>query len=240
MRLDLPPVIDTEAGTTTSSEPPSVEDLIIKEARRRHRRRLLLVSGVAVVVSLLGFEIANIWGGSPHRSHGRTVSTRPSARPATLTSCSVGQLMATVVFNQSRTDLGAIKLTNMAAHPCSLSGRPRVTIIDGLGGPLDLHQSPFQRAGLPPPPRQPIVLSANRSLPQAIVELDLTWCGKPPGAVQFGVQFSNWRETLTVPNSAISPAGFVPADCTDSGLSPLLAVDDVRALGQDGVVTAGS
>jgi hypothetical protein len=219
-----------------------VDDLIIKEARRRHRRRLLGVSAVVVVVlGLIGFGLATILGaGGRQRSNQTTVSTRPPPQVSALSSCSVGQLSATVAFNGSGTDLGAIKLVNTSAHPCSLSGQPTVEIVNGSGIVLDLDESPYQRAGLPSPPTQPIALSANRSLPQAIVELDWTWCGTPTGPMHFKIQFPDWPQALTVPNAAVTPSGFVPAGCADSGGNPLLAVDAVRGFGQDGIVITGS
>ena len=84
-------------------------------------------------------------------------------------------------------------------------------IVDGSGMVLGLDESPYQRAGLPSPPTQPIALSADRALPQAIVELDWTWCGTPTGPMQFKVQFPDWPHALTVPNAAVTPSGFVPA-----------------------------
>jgi Protein of unknown function (DUF4232) len=243
MRLDQSPIAVEEQPATTTSDPPRADDLIIKEARRRHRRRLLGASTVvAVFLGLIAFGTATILGGSPHRSSGRTASTRLPPQPPALSSCSTDQLAATVAFNQSGTDLGAIKLTNTSARPCSLSGQPKVVIINGSGSALGENETVFQRAGLPPPfpPTQAIALSANRQLPQAVVELEWDWCGAPPGSIQFKIQFSGWPQALTVPYSAISPSGFVPENCNDSGLRPLLAVDGVRGLGQDGIVTAGA
>lgn len=238
--LDQSPMAVEEHPATTTSDPPKADDLIIKEARRRHRRRLLGVSIlVALVLALIGFGVANIQRGSPHRSSARTVITRPPPQPAVLSSCSAGQLAATVAFNQSGTDLGAIRMTNTSTRPCSLGGQPDVVIINGSGSALDLKETQYERAALPPPPTQPIALSANGRLPQAVVELDWTWCGAPPGSIQFTIQFSGWPRALTVPYSSISPPGFVPANCNDSGLAPLLAVDSVRGLGADGVITAG-
>jgi uncharacterized protein DUF4232 len=229
-----------ERTVTRTSDLPRVDDLIIEEARRRHRRRLLGVSAVVVVVlGLIGFGLATVLGtGVPQRSTGTTVSTRPPPAVSALSSCSVGQLAVTVAFNESGTDLGAIKLVNTSARPCSLSGQPKVGIVNGSGSVLGLDESPYQRAGLPSPPTQPIALLADRALPQAIVELDWTWCGTPPGPVQFTIQFPDWQHALTVPNTAVTPAGFVPAGCADSGGNPLLAVDDVRGFGQNGIVTA--
>ncbi len=225
---------------TGTSDLPRVDDLIIEEARRRHRRRLLGVSAVVVVVlGLIGFGLANILGGRHDRDDGEHPSS-PSPQVSALSSCSVGQLAATVAFNGSGTDLGAIKLVNTSAHPCSLSGQPTVEIVDGSGIVLGLDESPYQRAGLPSPPTQPIALSADRALPQAIVELDWTWCGTPTGPMQFTIQFPDWPHALTVPNAAVTPSGFVPAGCADSGGNPLLAVDAVRGFGQDGIVTTGS
>ena len=94
-----------KATVTGTSEPPRVDDLIIEEARRRHRRRLLGVSVVvAAVLGLIGLGLASILGGG---TTGRTVNTRhrPAPQATALSSCSVGQLAATVAFNGSGTDL---------------------------------------------------------------------------------------------------------------------------------------
>ena len=50
--------------------------------------------------------------------------------------------------------------------------------------------------------------------------------------MQFTIQFPDWPHALTVPNGAVTPSGFVPAGCADSGGNPLLGVDDVRGFGQ--------
>jgi hypothetical protein len=227
-----------ERTATTTPEPPGADDLIIKEARRRHRRRILGVTVVAAALAVTGFELASTGGAARRQSHARTLDTHPRPLAPGLSSCAVGQLTATVVF-QSGSDLGAIRLTNTAAARCTLSGRPTVTIVAGSGRPLVLNESAFARAGLPAPPTQPVALSANRALPQGIVELDWTWCGAPPGPVSFKIEFRRWPQALTVPYSAVAPAGFVPAGCGDSGLRPLLAVDGVRGIRPDGVVTTG-
>ena len=81
-------------------------------------------------------------------------------------------------------------------------------ILNGSGSVLDLDESPYQRAGLPPPPTQPIALSANRALPQAIVELDWTWCGTPTGPMQFTIQFPvAVAGTATVPTASVTALG---------------------------------
>jgi hypothetical protein len=154
-------------------------------------------------------------------------------------SCTVRQLTATVDFNQTGTDLGAIKLTNTSGRACSLSGQPQVMLLDGSGVVLDLNQSVFHQAPDWPAPSSPIVLSAARALPQAVVQLDWTWCGAPPGKVRFQIRFEGWPSPLMVANSDVFPPGFAPAGCTDSGGQPLLAVDYVRGFGRRGVVGPG-
>jgi hypothetical protein len=216
---------------------PHVDDLLIREAKRRHRRRLLLIAAVFVVFgSSIGLGISSLTSGSAHRIGTKPKSSRTPPPPAAAPgACSPSQLTASVVFNQTGADLGAIKLTNTAAHPCSLAGQPKVDIIDGAGAGLSLDETIFQRAGLPPASTHPIILTADGRSPQAIIEFDWTWCGSPPGALQFSVAFSKWQSVLTVPNSEINPQGFAPADCSDSGGHSLFAVDDVRSFGDDGI-----
>ena len=148
--------------------------------------------------------------------------------------CSAAQLHATVAFNETRSDLGAIKFTNSSAKACSLSGRPEVFVANGGGSRVEIAESAFARAGLPPATNSPVVLPSSSGQPQAIVELDWSWCGTPLGAITFEVEFPGWSSPLVVPNSAISPAGFspqVPAGCPGTAL---FAVDVVRGFNQNG------
>jgi hypothetical protein len=156
--------------------------------------------------------------------------------PAASGRCSSGQLTATVAFNLSGTELGAITLTNTGARACSLAGQPNVVVLDSAGNALRLSESIFHRAPDWPPPSSPIVLSPGGALPHAIVELDWTWCGPPPGRIRFEIRFPGWPSPLTVPNASISPSGFTPAPCTVSGHRALFAVDVVRGLGSSGII----
>jgi Protein of unknown function (DUF4232) len=222
---------------------PDVDDLLIKEAKRRRRRRRLWIAAVsAVFASVIGLGISSLTSGSAHRTDTKRESSRPpSASGAGPVPCSPSQLTASVAFDQTGTDLGAITLSNAGAHPCALSGQPKVVVFDGSGAALSLEETVLQRAGLPAAPIHPIVLSADRRVPQAIVAFDWTWCGgPPPGALRFSVAFAQWHSALMIPNSGIAPAGFAPADCAYSGDHSLFAVDDVRGFGHDGIEAASS
>src|SRR5579862_6333144 len=79
-----------------------VQDLLIKEAKRRRRRRRLFVAAVLVVlVSLAGFGLPRLTGGSAHHPGTRREAPRPPIRSAVApTTCSPAQLQASVAFNQ--------------------------------------------------------------------------------------------------------------------------------------------
>jgi hypothetical protein len=215
--------------------------LLIKEAKRRHRRRLSLMAvvalacvGLAVAGVMLGSTPARLPAGKPKTAH------LPGPASAAGATCSAAQLHATVAFNQTGTDLGAIKFTNSSAEACSLSGQPEVFVVNGAGRRVDLAESKFARAGLPPGTSSPVVLSSSSRQPHAIVELDWSWCGTPLGAITFEVEFPGWSSPLVVPNSAISPAGFspqVPAGCPGTAL---FAVDVVRGFSQNGIAVPTS
>jgi hypothetical protein len=229
----LEPTSDPSAGRFD-------EDLLIREAKRRHRKRLAAI-GTSVIV-LTGLVVGGVVAlsstptATPSRHHAaRTPSPSAAATPAV---CSAGQLGTTVVFNQTGSDLGAIKLTDTSAHACSISGRPRVSVFDGAGKRLQLSEIAFARAGLPAGTPGPVVLPASGTAPSAIVELDWFWCGAAPGAISWQLQFPSWRSPLVIPYTALVPSGFSPA--VPTGGCPgtdLFAVDDVRGFGPNGIAT---
>jgi hypothetical protein len=237
--LDQATLVGEQRSPADSTPAPEAE-LLFKEARRRRRRRVLFMStSVTVAAGLVAFGLSGGHAAPGHRPVARTPGRVARTRPVpALVTCTPAHLAATVAFNATGTDLGAIRLTNTAAQPCSLSGQPAVAVLDAAGVPLTPPESVFARAGLPPPsavPR-PVTLSPRGALPQAIIEVDWFWCGGPPAGIEFRVQFAGWLSSLTVPGSAISPAGFAPASCANSGGHPLMAVDVVRGLGTDGVI----
>ncbi len=222
--------------------PPFVEGQDLwrhHRARTRRRRLTVLLASVAVAAAIV---LAVIYGPRSAQIGPNQVPVTQPTQATTVPSrpCTAHQLTASVAFNQSGTALGAIKLTDTSAQSCSLAGQPRVVVLDGAGNALDLSESVFHQAPDWPPPPTPIVLSPHRAPPQAIVELDWTWCGPAPGKIRFEIRFSGWPAPLVVPNSSISPSGFGPAPCTDSGLHALLAVDDVRGLGRNGIIGPGT
>lgn len=167
-----------------------------------------------------------------------TSSLAPSSttRPAAVAACTANQLTATVAFNATGTELGAIRLSNTAGEACSLSGQPTVTVLGDNGAPLAQTESIYHRAPDWPPPVRPIVLSPSGELPQAIVEIDWVWCGPSPRQLEFQVRFSAWSSPLDIPGTAISPSGFSPAQCSSSGTGALFAVDYVRGFGSNGII----
>lgn len=211
-------------------------------ARPRRRRLAVLFGSVALAGAIV---LAVVYGPRSAQIGPNPVPVTqptPGSSPTTLAAsgpCSARQLTATVTFNQSGTDLGAIRLTDTTARACSLAGQPHVVVVDGAGNVLGLSESTFHRAPDWAPPANPIVLSPGGVLPQAIVQLDWTWCGPRPGRIRFEIRFSGWPSALTVPNASISPSGFTPAPCAGAGQA-LFAVDFVRGLGRDGIIGPGT
>ena len=236
----------TRTATSTTEAPSRQggaldEELLIKEAKRRHRRRLGLVGAVVVLLAVVAWGFSVLLSTSPPAKQRSPVSPqKPPATAAVASSCQQGQLSAVVAFNQSGSDLGAIKLANTSKQACTLSGRPQVSVINGTGNDLGVVESPYGRAGLPQGPTSPVVLSSSSGSPQAIVELDWQWCGSPPGTTSFDIRFSGWSSPLVIPNAAVSPAGFSPSVPDGCPNTALFAVDVVRGLYPDGVVAGTS
>jgi hypothetical protein len=237
-------------GTLLDAPPVEVVDewALIKEARRRHRRRLASIAAAIVVIGVLITLAVVLLSSTPNVPAGKAANRAPRSHSVVLTParCSPNQLAATVLFNASHTDLGAIKLSNTSAKACSLSGRPQVDVLNvtgsnGTDSVLNTVELPFARAGLPPPQQNASVqLSAGGSFPQGIVELDWYWCGAPPGPVSFEVWFPKWSLPLTVPVQAVSPAGFLPAVPSGCPSTAVFAVDVIRGLGPNGVIVPTS
>jgi len=201
--------------------------------RQRVRERVLPLVGVLTLVTFSCFGCGT--SGSPPATTRSTTTTLSLGTTSTLTSaCTTGQLEGSVVFNATGTDLGAIKISNTSGSACSLDGRPDVTVLNAQGTALALNEVPFQRAGLPVT-HGPVDLSPGSAPPQAIVELDWTWCGPAPGNLEFQVRFAGWSTPLVIPSPDVLPIGFVPAGCGISGGTALFAVDYVRGFGSNGI-----
>ncbi len=203
--------------------------------RRRQRRLAVSLVAVAVVAAAIAVPLASLRSSPVPRSI--TPATQPTTGPAASAPlCVPNQLVGTVVFNATQSELGSIKLSNSASEPCSLSGRPRVTLLGDNGIPLLQTEMTYHRAPDWPPPSNSIVLSGSGALPQAIVELDWIWCGTIPHELEVQVQFSTWSSPLDVPSTSISPSGFSPATCSSTGASAVFAVDYVRGFGRNGII----
>ncbi len=236
----------TDRNRRVADPMPPATDVLFKEARQRRRRRRVGMAGVSAVVVAAAVALGVVLPSSSHgRSARRTATTTSRSHSATSgpPRCSVGQLAATAVFIGPNFELGAIKISNTSAHACSLSGRPQVedlnvTGTNGTDSTLNTIELPYARAGLPLPPKSPVELSAGGASPQAIVELDWLWCGAPPGSISFEVYFPKWSLPLTVPAQAVSPAGFRPAVPSGCPATALFAVDVVRGLNSNGLVSS--
>ena len=173
-------------------------------------------------------------------SHGTATSQASNASSSTdrttqtAAGCQPTVLGVSVVFNALGDHLGAVKLVNHSGQPCSLTGQPTIQVLDQQGRRLPTSESTFHRAPDLPPPAHPIILSASGVLPQAIVEIDLRWCGAPSGPVQLTIDFAGWQAPLTIPVSGVTPSGFTTGSC--SGAGSLLAVDYVRGFGKNGII----
>ena len=173
--------------------------------------------------------------GSLHATPSSATTPLPHETTSTVASaCTAGQLMGSVTFNATGTELGAVKLSNTSASACSLQGRPAVTVLNAHGTALDLDEVPLRRAGLPAA-HGPVNLSPGPASPHAIVELDWTWCGAQPGNLAFQILFAGWSAPLVIASSDVLPVGFVPVGCSTSGGNALLAVDYVREIGPNGI-----
>jgi hypothetical protein len=208
----------------------------------RRRVRLAFAVGLGLLCSACGVSSSSHSATSTSSSTRATSSASPTTTraPAAAAACVPNQLMGTVVFNTTQSELGAIKLSNTASAACSLSGQPTVTVLGDNGLPLPQTETTYQRAPNWPPPSSPIVLSASGALPQAIVELDWIWCGPTPHELEVQVRLSRWSSPLDIPGSSISPSGFSPATCSSTGLSAVFAVDYVRGLGPNGIIGPSS
>jgi len=201
--------------------------------------RLAVAAGTALLGSACGASSSSHSGTSTSSSLGIASSTSRSTTRTTAT-CAPNQLTGTAVFNANQSELGTIKLSNMATEACSLSGRPTVTVLGDNGLPLSQTETTYHRALDWPPPSNPILLSASATLPQAIIELDWIWCGPIPRELEVQVRFSGWSSPLDIPDSSITPSGFSPATCSSTGLSAVFAVDYVRGFGPNGNIGPSS
>ena len=181
----------------------------------------------ALVVALVSVDLVQ------SKAARTPVGPAPTSKVSTTGTCAESQLVATVVFNQLGTELGAIKFTNIAGRACALSGRPQIVVYDGAGHSLGLKESADDRAPDLPAPTKPIELAASGSSDQAIVEVD--WCGFATSAGHIDIRFAGWNEPLVEQDSSIEPSGFSPPSCLDPS-QQLLAVDYVRGSKNGGVV----
>jgi len=200
---------------------------------------LAMAVGIVLLGSACGAPSSSHSATSTSSSSGATSSTSPTTT-VVATACMPDQLMGTVVFNATQTELGAIKLSNTASEACSLSGQPTITILGDNGVPLSQTETTYHRAPDWPPPTNPIGLSASGALPQAVVELDWIWCGSTPHGLEVQVRLSGWSSPLDIPGTSISPSGFSPATCSSTGLSAVFAVDYVRGFGPNGIIGPSS
>ena len=194
----------------------SFDSSAVLASHEASRRRTPLTRGRAVawafavvavlVVALISVDLV--------RSRPVHTPTKPPPSTAPTTGvCTATQLTATVVFNQLGTELGAIRLSNTASTPCSLSGRPQVVVYDQAGHSLGLEESAYQRAPDLPAPTRPVELGASGSSSQGIVELD--WCGFTTTGGHIDIRFGGWTEPVVEQDSSIRPVGFSPPKCLD-------------------------
>ena len=205
---------------------------------RTVRTFISIVAASAVLVacssSVPSAQSADSHGTVTPQASNTSSSTEGTIRAAA--GCQPTVLTVSVVFNSPGDSLGAVKLVNHSGQPCSLTGQPTVQVLDQHGIRLPTSESAFHQAPDLPPPAHPIILSASGVLPQAIVEMDLEWCGAPTGPVQFTIEFAGWQSPLTIPVSGVTPSGFTPGSCSAAGVPSLLAVDYVRGFGKNGII----
>ena len=207
MRLDGATTVVEVPSAPATSAPQTADDLIIEEARRRHRHRLLGVSAVVVVVlGLVGFGIATTFGSSPHRSSGRTLSTRPPSQAAARPSCSADQLTATLGSTGStprELDAALLTITNDSASRCEIATFPKLRLVDGVGKLIAVAPSPGQ------------VDVRVQLLPHASAVANVywqNWCGSAEQPISLQVVLPNRGGMLAAPFGAT--ASLLPT-CTD-------------------------
>jgi hypothetical protein len=160
--------------------------------------------------------MAAILGGSPHRSSGRTLGTRPPPQPAALSSCSAAQLAATLTSIGSappQLDADLLTITNESASRCEILTFPMLRLLDGVGEVI----------AMAPPPGQVDVMVRIPPHASAIANLYWqNWCGTAARPITVQIVLPNRAGTLTAPFGG--PGSSLPT-CTDpSQASSFVAV----------------
>ena len=217
MRLDGTLTAVGTQPAATASDPPRTDDLIIEKARRRYGRRLLGVSTVVVVVlGLIGFGMATILGGSSHPSSERIASSRPPPQSATHTSCSAGQLAATLTTpggSPLQLEAALLTVTNKSASRCEIITFPKLRLLDGVGKVI----------AMAPPPGQGDARVQLLPHSSAIANLYWqNWCGTAEPPISLRIVLPNRGGTLAAPFGG--PATSLPTCSNPSQASSFVAV----------------
>lgn len=132
---DAPPVTGT----------PFSEELVIREARRRQRRRWLGLGITAVVIVGAGLALTTSTGHTPSRTRPKIQRTSPRP-PVTVAApaCSPSHLSVDVGFVQGASQSWDIPLqfTNASSARCSVTGYPRVFLLNAQGQQVGLAIKP--------------------------------------------------------------------------------------------------
>lgn len=147
-------------------------------------------------------------------------SSLPSAE------CTADQLEAVAAFVGQ---LGALKVTNTSATPCTLRGRPVVTRVAASGATIATADSVFHRAGEAPEPVAPIVLAARGRTPGAAVLVEV--CAETTAGERFGIRFGDWPVAMLAATATWS------TEACGANRS-LFASDVVRPFGAGGINTS--
>jgi hypothetical protein len=151
--------------------------------------------------------------------------------------CNARQLQIMFVPDGPRNANGAIFLSDVSSHDCSLAGQPALRVFDQSGHELNRSESLYHWTPSLLRPTSPIVLTGTTSendAVSAVVEFD--WCGFGDGNKRFHIEFAGSKKPFVVRSVAEAPApGFVSPACPNSSTAQL-TVDYVRALGPKGIV----
>jgi hypothetical protein len=191
-----------------AAEVPHVQDVpptMLTRARRRVARNAMAsVLGAVVIVAGASAGLANLRG-----SGGTLPASSPSV--AQLTGCAASDLQGMVSLGGAMGSVeGSIDLTNVGGAPCTLTGRPGVSISDAHGNEVSVQVTPSEpqwKANAAPEPQGWPVVSLQ---PGSAASVRVRWsnaCPQLSGPVSWQIDLGNGAGTL---DASSTDASFVP------------------------------
>jgi hypothetical protein len=197
--------------TDRAAEVPQVQDVppaMVARARRRvARNAVVFVLGAAVIVVGASAGLANL--GAEHGPGVAIPGDSGSSAPST--ACAAPDLRAEVSLGGAMGSVeGLIRLTNVGAETCTLSGRPTVSIFSSTGhdvAPQVTESEPqWQADGAPEPAGWPVVSLQ----PGSAASVRVRWsngCPQLSGPASWKLDLGNGGGTL---DASGADASFVP------------------------------